>query len=123
MRKVRGGRALLNLPGHHSTAAIIAEIEDTKDWQEGKDRNGRPVQGYTAQPEWTFTISDCSGSVNLELDFGTDNNLENNLHKIDTIINTLKEFRRGVIVEHARHKKRVAHVNPDQRFGQFSPDE
>jgi hypothetical protein len=88
MKKMRGGRALLNLPGHQSTAAIVAEIT---------------MEGSSTYPDYTLKISDCSRAVDLELDFDTADSRENNLYKIDTMLDVLKEFRKGVVA----HGKRV----------------
>lgn len=114
MRKVWGKRALLNLPGHHSTAAIIAEIENTVDWPEGKSRSGGELTSYTAEPNSTLLISDCSNQVNIEIDIGTSARLENSIYKIDTMIDALKALRKGVIREHDRLVERKKHI-PQQK--------
>lgn len=115
-RKVHGKRALLNLPGHHSTAVIIAEIEDTRGWEDGKGRGGKELTSYNAQPETTLTISDCSRQVNLELDLGTDSRLENSLYKIDTLIDCLRAARKGVIKEHERLVARKKRIPKKERY-------
>jgi hypothetical protein len=117
-RKVHGSRALLNLPGHHSTATIVAEIEDTGGWTAGKSRNGEDLTGYNAKPEWTFTLSDCDKRVYLELDFGSENNLENNLYKIDTMLDALTKLREGVVIENERYMKRRKSIPSRALYGQ-----
>lgn len=116
-RKVHGARGLLNLPGHHSTAAIVAEIEDTSTWIAGKGRGGEPLSRYTATPEATLVISDCENKVNIELDLDSDNNLRNSLYKLDTIINSLRKARRGLIIEAARYKRRERTIPEDRKYG------
>lgn len=117
MRKVHGGRALLNQPGHHSTAVLIAEIEDTRKWPTGTGRGGKEPTGYNIVPNTKLIVSDCSQSINLELDVGTDARLENTLYKLDTMIATLRKVRKGVLIEHERLVKRQAWVRPDNQHG------
>lgn len=99
-------RSLLNLPGHQTTAAIVTEIEDTA---------RRPQEnGYLIVPRWTFQMSNCDRSLSWELDgfHGSGKDLAerqaNDLHKLDTMIQALTEFREGVAVEHRRYKRRLA---------------
>lgn len=99
-RAIHGGRALLNLPGHHSTAAIVAEIEDT---------SARRVEN-TEFPDTTCKITDCEGSISLDMNYATANQVENSVHKIDTLVETLIEFRRGLILEHHRLQDRIITV-------------
>lgn len=116
-RKVHGSRALLNQPGHHSTAAIVAEIEDTRDWIVGRGRGGADLQRYNAAPLSTFTITDCDSKVNIEVGFDSDNGLENSLHKVDTMISALRKLRRGLVLEGARYAERAKRIPPDRKFG------
>lgn len=101
-RKVHGGRSLLNLSGHHSTAAIVAEVPDTSvgNWDNA------------AHPDAVCKITDCDGSISLDMDYATANQLENSVHKIDVMIETLIDFRRGLIHEHHRLQSRIVHVQP-----------
>ena len=88
---VLGARALLNLPGHESTAAIVAEIT-------------RPSAEY---PDITLVISDCSRVIHLSFDRGgTPDERENNLYKVDTLISVLREFRKGLVTMHRLQEKR-----------------
>lgn len=104
--KVRGGRALLNRAGHESTAAIVAEIEDTRKWGLGKDKHGRPLTNYASEPDYTFQISDCSRVISLDLRFDEPSYRRNNLHKIDTLIRTLEKFRDAVEDEQMEYEER-----------------
>lgn len=97
--KVRGKRALLNLPGFESTAAIVFEIQDTRQVKAGAL--------YANEPDYTFQLSDCSRSINFELDFRSPEAQENNLYKVDTMIEVLKAGRRALVAEHALYNKRT----------------
>lgn len=79
-KRVKGGRALLNLPGHHSTAAIVAEI----------------------QPGTSFSyinISDCSRQISIECPTGDEDDFENTMHKVNTMIDVLSSYRRALKAE------------------------
>lgn len=115
-RPVYGNRALLNLPGHHTTAAIVAEVENTANWPKGKSRRGNKLSSYTATPKITCTISDCTEQVNLEFDLDTEDKLENALHKVDTLIATLTEFREGLEIEGERTIARMALIPESDRY-------
>lgn len=106
MSKVRGKRALLNLPGHQSTAAIIAEVEDTRDWKSGKDGDGDRFTAWDS-PDYCLQISDCDRSIKLDLAWQTEDERENALYKIDTMIDALVAFRKGVAAEQKLHVKRL----------------
>lgn len=112
-RKVHGGRSLLNLPGHHSTAAIVAEVKDTGDleWKADDD-------GYKIVPTITCAITDCDNKVNIEFDVQTANQLENSLYKVDVMLDALTKLREGMIVEHHRlHDRLDEHPNPRSMYG------
>lgn len=90
----RGGRALLSRSPHHSTAAIVAEVEDTREWKKGEVRGravGQTVDGekqkspadlrWELSPEATLQIANCDRSVAFELDWQTEGERVNSLHK------------------------------------------
>jgi hypothetical protein len=120
-RSVHGGRGMLNLPGHQTTAAIVAECEDTSSWPVGKGRNGVELDRYSISPHITVQITDCSEKVTLEFDVSTANELDNSLHKIDVITEALAALRRGLIVEHHRYVDRAAEVSPERQRGMAAP--
>lgn len=113
-RKVYGGRHLLNLPGHHGTAAIVAEIENT----ENADRfQSDDYDGYDISPRATCKITDCDGSVSIQIDVDSANELENSLHKIDVIVDALLAMRPGLIAEHHRVQDRLdRHPDPSNLY-------
>lgn len=98
-KKYHGGRAMLNDPGHHGLAAIIAEVEDSEAaYPPGGDV---PPSWYT--PNYIFQIADCDRHISLELDFDDAKGRKNTLKKIDRLIDTLTAFREGVKLEQERY--------------------
>lgn len=109
-QKWHGGRALLNRPGFQSTAAIVAEIEDT----------GPATQGTREadKPTYSFQLANCDRSISFMLDgFGfyvrdaeydqqIKDAMENDLYKLDVMIETLQKFRDGVALEQKRYWRR-----------------
>lgn len=98
VKTFHGGRSMLNLPGHHSTGAITAEIQNTSNWPADVDRWERP--------DFIFVIANCDRSISFDVDFDTEEELKNSLYKIDTMVDILRRFRRGVAVEGRRALKR-----------------
>lgn len=110
---MRGRRALLNRPGHHSTSAIVAEVEDTRSWEPGCNRDGDPIDKKwgPASPEVTFCLSDCDRHVSLSFDgFHTAEGRANDLAKIDKVLAAVAEFRRALVSEQRLYveRKRLA---------------
>ncbi len=99
-RRFHGGRALLNLPGHESTAAIVAEVEDSATWKRGT--------GYDIEPKIVLQIANCDRSIAFTCDMENAREQANALHKVDTLIDTLTAFREALVLEHARYNKRAA---------------
>lgn len=87
-KKIVGGREMLNLPGHHSTAAIVAEVTT--------DGPGRYDTYAVVQ------ISDCDRKITLEFNPSDADAHENDLHKVDTLIACLRKFRRGLVAAQGR---------------------
>lgn len=78
---------MLNLPGYHSTAAIVAEASEG-------------MYG----PNIAYQLSDCTRVVSLDFsDLTDDEAFANDLHKLDTIIDATRALRRGLV---AMKKKR-----------------
>lgn len=102
--KWHGGRALLNDPGHHGLAAVIAEIVDS----ESEYPDGDTPRWYT--PAYTFQIADCDRHIALEIDLETTEDRRNTLKKLDRLISTLEKFREGVRVEADRAARREGRV-------------
>jgi hypothetical protein len=118
--RVHGKRAMLNPPGFHSTAAIVAEIADTRDRKPGCDAMGEPVtlddDIYKAEPEYVMLqISDCDRRINLAIGFRTAGDRRDALYKVDKIIDVLSEFRKGLVIEQERYVRRVEHAIAESR--------
>jgi hypothetical protein len=109
--KVHGKRALLNPPGHHSTAAIVAEISDTGNWKPGCGHDGKPLppdEAYAAQPFYLMlSISDCDRRINFLFEWETADDRRAGLRKVDTLIDALTAFRHGLVIEQARYVERM----------------
>lgn len=112
--KYHGHRALLNLPGHESTAAVVAEIEDTTGWAEGKDRNGNALDSWNRHPDYTFKLANCDRSIAFEFDLCSAESRANSFFKIDTMITALQKFRDGLEVEAREYRKRDAYLKGDE---------
>ena len=116
--KYHGGRHLLNNSGFHSTAAIVAEIEDTSGWKPGRDRDGDPINNsrWVGQPRVIFQISNCDRSIAFECDgFHDVDAMDNDLAKVDKLIGALTKFRNGLAIEQARYKDRVKAAEEAER--------
>lgn len=113
-KKLYGGRSLLNLPGHESTAAIVAEIENTSTWKAGKGHNGKDLKHtWEAEPSMMLQFANCDRSISFSTSIADKDEYSNTLHKIDTMIDLLVEFRSGIIVEYERYNERVKHLADD----------
>lgn len=77
-------REFLNRPAFEGGGHILAQVPT----REG----GRGGYRSTA----TLTIADCSDSITLDFYTGTEGSVENTLHKLDTLIGTLQDFRAAV---------------------------
>jgi hypothetical protein len=77
---VRGFRSMLNLPGHESVGAVVAELVERS--------YGTDV---------SFVLSDCARSVSLSFDIESDEGYENALHKLDTIAKAATTLRREIV--------------------------
>ena len=95
-KKWWGGRSLLNKPGYQSTAAIVAEIENTEhytddDWQ---------------RPRYTLQFANCDRSISFELDLYDKEARANSLFKVKTMARLLAEFQEGLEQEIKRIEQR-----------------
>lgn len=108
--KVHGQRALLNKPGFSSTAAIVAEIEDTGDWKPGCDKEGRSLAKTSSTwellPEMNLVISDCSRAITFDAPGNDIESWDNSLSKIDIMVEALGSLREGIVLEKDRYTKR-----------------
>lgn len=104
-KKYHGGRGLLNpYPGQQTTAAIVAEVQDMS----GKEYEPKPDSGYVIAPETVLQIANCDRSIAFEFNFWDAETRANNIEKIDTMLDALKKFRRGLVTETKRYEDRQA---------------
>src|SRR6266540_681021 len=105
-------RRFLNLPGFHGGADVVACVEDTS----GREVTKRDPFGYEGshyvnpQPRIILEIADCSNRINLEFELDSELDVENSLHKVDTLAAALAEFRGGLIEEARLYSEREAEV-------------
>lgn len=97
-KKWHGKRALLNGEGYQSTAAIVAEIEDSTGWES--------EPSYNPVPAVTLQFANCDRSIAYDLDWGDDDSLQNSLDKVDLMIDCLRRFRKGLVKEQERYRMR-----------------
>ena len=111
-------RRFLNLPGFHGGAYVVAYVENTS----GREITKRDPFGYESgryvnpQPRIILEIADCSNRINLEFDIDSELDVENSLHKLDTLAAALGDFRAGLIEEaHLYHEREpeVGRLNQD----------
>jgi hypothetical protein len=94
-------RRFLNLPGFHGGAYVVAYVEDTS----GRKITKRDLFGYESarwvnpRPRLILEIADCSSRIELEFELDSELNLENSLHKLDTLTTALAVFRDGLVEE------------------------
>lgn len=106
-RRFLGARALLNLPGHHSTGAIVAEVEDSSRWR-GRAYGGAKLKpGCDHEPKVIFQIANCDRSIQFGSDMETRDEQTNEIYKLDVLIESLEAFRDALKTEHARYNKRA----------------
>lgn len=113
-KKFHGGRALLNLEGQESTAAMVAEVEDTSSWKKGKGYDGSELKHrWEATPSILLQFANCDRSIAFTGSIDTPENIENTFYKVDTMIELLQKFRAGIAIEAARYADRVAGLDDD----------
>lgn len=114
-KKYFGKRAMLNLPGNQGTAAIVAEIEDTSTWLVGKDGRGHKLGNKWSclSNDIKLCVSDCSRTVELSIDIGSEKGYVNSIHKVDTMIEALSGLRMGLVTERARYLERSEGLEGD----------
>lgn len=118
--RVHGKRFMLNPPGVQSTAAIVAEVEDSSGWRPGKDGQGRDFdlsELWTLEPVVMLKVSDCDRAATLAIQFATlaiqfatPYLRRAALVKVDRMIEALTAFREGLVKEQKLYAERVRTV-------------
>jgi hypothetical protein len=102
--RVRGGgvdeKIRLNLPGFHGGAHVRVFVEDTtfRTWRR------RPPE-----PRIRLRIADCSNQISLWFELDSQPARENSLHKIDTLLGALQQFRAALDAEAELYGHREQH--------------
>lgn len=116
-RKV--GNKILNKRGHHTTAAISYEIENIYSLSyDAKDKNPISINYNSNTIDANLTLSDCFKTVSLNFDINNAEDQRNAMHKIDTLMKELKDFKEGLIeaIKHRdKHVKILGSPKKDER--------
>lgn len=103
LRSVRPGNrvdeeTLLNLPEFDGGAHVRVLVEDTSAHRVRRRR--------LPSPRLKLRIADCDNAIHLEFSVDSQEQRENSLHKIDTLIAALERFRSGLAAETALRVER-----------------
>ncbi len=77
-------RVFLNKEEHHFNAALVCYIEDKT-----KESYGNPFWGL-------YKISNCDRGIELSMDLGSEEDLNNTIYKLEQIINTTKQYKKAL---------------------------
>jgi hypothetical protein len=88
----------LNRPLFDGGASMSAFVEDTS--------RRRRRSSKLPSPRLRLQISDCVNEINLEFSVDSYDVRENSLHKIDTLLDALAQFRAGLAAEAALRAQR-----------------
>ncbi len=105
-------RRFLNFPGFHGGAYVVVYVEDTSK----REITKRDAFGYEGgryvnpQPRIILEIADCSNRINLEFELDSELDVENSLHKVDTLTAALAEVRAGLVEEARLYREREPEV-------------
>lgn len=94
-------RQFLNKPGHHSTAAVIASVEDTS-------RLAKAELRYQRIPRVYLKISDCLREVKMQFDLQTPSQQSNSIYKIKILVDALTAFQAALEEEIQLLRERAA---------------
>ena len=83
-------KEFLNLPGHNGMANVVASIVASSHWKEDTDDDGKPLYRSV---DYKLDFADCDRRVSMDIDDYDEYARENAIHKVDTLIEVLIEFR------------------------------
>lgn len=98
------GNKILNRAGHHSVAAVSHEVDNTYSAFFEKDKDvdvGYNSEGINAG----LTISDCNRTVTLNFDIFDKEEEINSLHKINSLVKEIEQFRANLLLAIAHRDK------------------
>lgn len=90
----------LNLPGSHGDASVRVFVQDT---------TGRRWRRQPPQPKVRLRISDCANEISLWFEIDSPERRENSMHKIDTLLGSLRRFRDALDAECELYEHRCNH--------------
>jgi hypothetical protein len=103
-------RAFLNLPGFHGGAYVLAYVEDTTERGLQRDNGCDDPEcrrcPHNFEPRMILELADCAERIRLEFDLDSEAGRLNSLHKLDTLLVTLRLFREGVEAEFEPYDRR-----------------
>lgn len=83
-------KEFLNLAGHNGQANVVANIVNwTNKYNDKLERN----------VDIKLDFADCSRVVNMDFDIDDEYARENSIHKVDVLLDVLKDFRKVLIKE------------------------
>ena len=102
-------RRFLNFPGFHDGAYIVAYVEDTRPRRIDAARSRRSFPSDPVPRARTILeIADCGERINLEFSLHNELRVQNSLHKVDSLLHALTEFRAGLVEEAQLYAQRKA---------------
>jgi hypothetical protein len=84
-------KEFLNLAGHNGQANIVANIVKDR-WGDVSDKLNRSV-------DIKLDFADCSRVISMDFDIDDEYARENSIHKVDVLLDVLKDFRKVLIKE------------------------
>ena len=99
-------RRFLNLPGFHGGAYVVAYVEDTSARKAEACCPDGDDCPQNFEPRMILEIADCQDRINLEFDVDSEAGRANSLHKLDTLIASIRVFRTGLVREFAEYDRR-----------------
>ena len=112
-------RWLLNLPGFHGGAYVVAYLEDTRERGLQRDRGCDDAECTKCpsnfEPRMFLELADCNDRITLEFDLDSTAGRENSLHKLDTLLAALRVFREGLVEEFEPYDRRQREFEAPRR--------
>ena len=112
-------RWFLNLPGFHGGAYVVAYVEDTSDCGPRRDPccddDDCTCCPGNFEPRLILELADCADRISLEFDFGSEAARANSLHKLDTLLASLRIFREGLVAEFEPYDRRERELEASRR--------
>lgn len=106
-------RWFLNLPGFYGEERVIAYIEDTADRDLGRDPycdDDCSCCPTNFEPRVILELADRDKQVRLEFGIDSEEGRANALYKLDTLIATLRVFRKGLREEFEHYERRESEL-------------